>query len=364
MVELMRGIFGNALKGNPSLHRAVITGILRIAKEGLFSGVNNLKVFSVLNEEYAEHFGFTETEVDEVLSQAGFGHLSAPVKAWYNGYEIGGRQIYNPWSIANCVNERGALKPYWVNTSDNALIKQVMAQASGAIKQQFEMLLQGEDIQAPIDENMLFSDLSGGEALWSLLLFAGYVTTVKINWYDGELLATLKAPNQEVASLYRMIIRQWFHLAPWQRERGALLDSLVAGRINEFEKILQKFLLESASYFDVKGNEPERFYHGFVMGLIVGLAETHDVHSNKESGYGRYDVMIVPKDKTQLGIIIEFKVADSEKELAAAADEALQQIAARHYAAQLQQEGVTRLLELGLSFYGKKVTSASRFIPA
>lgn len=359
MLAMMRGIFGNALKGNPNLHRAVVTGILRIAKENLFSGLNNLDVYSVLNTEYSEHFGFMESEVDAVLKAANLSVQAKEIKAWYNGYRMGNVQVYNPWSIAKCVNSGGIMQPYWVNTSDNGLIKQVMAQASGIVKQQFQALLQGEIIEAPIDETMVFSDLSRSGVLWSLFLYAGYLTPVEIRMYDGETLAGLRTPNQEVDSLYRMIIRQWFDFSPWQQQRGILLDSLVNGELTNFLKELQKFLLESMRYFDVKGTEPERFYHGFVMGLIVGLAETHEVHSNKESGYGRYDVMIIPKDKRQLGLVIEFKIADSAEELATTAQQALEQIASRGYVTQLQQQGVNKVLTLGLGFYGKQVALAT-----
>ena len=177
MIDFMRALFAAALKDNVNIHRAVVTGILRIAKEDLFSGLNNVKVFSVLSAEYADCFGFTEHEVDAVLKQAGLQHLSSDIKNWYNGYHIGNSQMYNPWSIANCINEKGLLKPYWVNTSDNALIKQSMARADSLIKIQFESILEGKPVEVLVDENMTFADLDrSGDKLWSLLLFSGYLT--------------------------------------------------------------------------------------------------------------------------------------------------------------------------------------------
>lgn len=360
MIDLMRGIFGSALKGNSNIHRAVITGILRIAKENLFSGVNNLKVFSVLNAEYAEHFGFTESEVDAALMAANLKGLSKQVKAWYNGYHIGNYQIYNPWSIANCINEKGLLKPHWVNTSDNLLIKQRMAQADSTLKVQFESILEGKSVEATIDETMVFTALEEDpDLLWSLLLFGGYLTATQIKQVGIKNQCVLTPPNQEVALLWRDIIADWFMGSLGQVRYQYFLQHLVEGKLDVFLEILQKFLLKSASYFDVKGNDPERFYHGFVMGLIVGLSDTHQIHSNKESGYGRYDVMIIPKDLKKLGLILEFKVAKANTTLQETADQALEQINARAYETELRQKGIRHILKIGLGFKGKEVALSS-----
>ena len=360
IVEFMRGLFGSALKGNANMHRAVVTGILRIAKEDLFSGVNNLKVYSVLDSAYADCFGFTEQEVDAVLNKNNLQHLSADIKTWYNGYYIGNCQIYNPWSIANCIHDKGLLKAYWVNTSDNALIRQTMAHADGALKKEFEAILQGQPVSALIDEGITFADLNkSGDKLWSLLLFAGYLTSIKTEWVDTKSRCLLTASNREVMALYRDIIMDWFSESLGQTKYQALLESLTTGNVTQFLSILQKFLLRSSSYFDVGGEEPERFYHGFIMGLIVSLSDTHHVQSNKESGFGRYDVLLVPKDPHRLGLILEFKVADSAKALQASAEEALLQINTRGYEAELKQKGIKQILKIGLAFYGKEVAMAS-----
>jgi hypothetical protein len=360
MIELMRGIFGSALKGNTDMHRAIVTGILRISKESLFSGVNNLKVFSILNQEYAEHFGFTEAEVDEALKKSNLDGLSREIKDWYNGYHIGNSQIYNPWSIANCINGKGALGPYWVNTSSNDLIKSSMASASAVVKEKFEQILTGKSIEETITENMVFADLkTNSDALWSLLLFSGYLTVIKKTPIDTRFNCFLQTPNQEVAALYRDVIREWFNAPLGASEYRVFLENLTTGQIDKFFKKLKQFLKESSSFFDVKGQHPEKFYHGFVLGLIVSLADTHTVQSNKESGDGRYDVMLIPKDTTQLGLILEFKVAEEGDTLREVAEQALKQISECGYETELRQKNIQNILKIGLAFKGKEVEIAS-----
>lgn len=360
IIEFMRGMFGSALKGNDYLHRAVITGILRISKESLFSGVNNLKVYSLLNERYAEHFGFIEQEVDTVFKQAGLEAKLSDIKAWYNGYTIGGKQMYNPWSIANCVYEKGLMRPYWVNTSGEGLIKASMALADIDVKEQFEYILRGKPIEVEIDENMIFGDFkNSSSALWSLLLFSGYLTAVKVDLIKGRSVCFLKSPNKEVAYLYEHIILSWFKDAIGENTYRYFLSSLTEGHLDEFLSILKRFLEESASHFDVKGHHPEKFYHGFVLGLIVGLSDTHTIESNRESGWGRYDVLITPKDPTKLGLILEFKVAGEGVTLEEAAKQALVQIAERNYEAVLRQKGIGNMLKIGLAFRGKTVEMAA-----
>ena len=360
MINLMRGLFGSALKGNSNIHRAVITGILRIAKENLFSGVNNLDVFSILSPEYAQHFGFTQEEVDTVLSKHGLPHLSDEIKKWYNGYHIGDYQIYNPWSISNCISKAGAIKPYWVNTSDNLLIKQTLARAEVKVKEEFETILAGKPIEATVNESTVFADLDGdSESVWGLLLFSGYLTAIQSRRIGIKNQCLLIPPNQEVSWLYPDIIRSWFLEELGEENYDWLLKSLTEGDLDTFLVILQKFLRESISYFDVSGAEPEKFYHGLVLGLIISLSKTHEVHSNKESGFGRYDVVLIPKDLEKLGIILEFKVVKGNKTLPETAEEALAQINARHYEVELQQRGIRRILKIGLGFRGKEVSLAS-----
>gem|GEM_PF-2948338 len=206
----MRGLFGAALKNNPYLNKAMITGILRIAKESLFSGVNNLTVYSLLSPEYSTHFGFTESEVDYILTEAELSAKAAEIKAWYNGYQFGNTTIYNPWSIVNCVKKQGKTRPYWVNSSDNELIKDLIKQSPLAFKAELEGLMRGESVEQLIDENMVFGDLdTNAYALWSLLLMTGYLTPVSTESAHNGTLCQLRIPNREVNNLYRTIIEFW-----------------------------------------------------------------------------------------------------------------------------------------------------------
>jgi len=360
MIAIMRGLLGAALKGNESIHRGVVTGILRIAKENLFSGLNNVKVYSVLDAQYAECFGFTEAEVDKALKENNLAHLSVDIKAWYNGYHIGKSQIYNPWSIANCIDEKGTLGPYWIHTSDNVLIKQTMARADAALKIQFEAILEGKPVETLVDENITFADLNGsGDKLWTLLLFAGYLTSTRTEMAGLEHQCLLSPPNKEVALLYPHIITAWFADSMTDTVYQSLLKDLTEGNLDYFLDTLKTFLFQSASYFDATEKQPEKFYHGFVLGLIISLPKTHIIHSNKESGRGRYDVLLIPKDKTKLGIILEFKATRPGSDLQASAEEALTQINQEGYAAELKQQGIHKILKVGLAFRGKEVMMAS-----
>lgn len=234
MISLMRGLFGMTLKSNPYLEKAMITGILRVAKESMFSGLNNLKVFSVLNSNYSEHFGFTESEVENVLAQAGLSENSAEIRAWYNGYQIGGRVIYNPWSIANCLYEKGDLRPYWINTSDNQLVKDLLKQSPLEFKSNFEILLSDNYIEEIIDESLVFNALrENPDSLWSLLLMSGYLTAVSSETDEqGRPSCRLAIPNREVRSLYRQIIEEWLsddHGSRWYNE---FMHALLIGNMS------------------------------------------------------------------------------------------------------------------------------------
>lgn len=357
VISFMRSLLGAGLKGNPNLHKAVLTGILRVSKESLFSGLNNLEVYSMLRNEYSQYFGFTENEMSALLKNVKFEHSAKEIKDWYNGYQIGDTIIYNPWSIANCIKQNGALKPYWVNTSDNVLIKQSMERSDAEFKSDFESLLKNIPSEQLMPEYFVFGNLeSDPTTLWSLMLEAGYLKSVETKQEGTKVRCQLLPPNQEVMALLTDTIVDWFQ-TPLKGERRyhEFLKNLLTGNVSEFTLRLQDFLEESASHFDTKGKHPEKFYHGFVLGLIASLEKTHVVKSNRESGYGRYDVMIIPKDKTQNGVILEFKNASSEQNLNQAAEEALQQINDKNYEAELRQMGIKSILKLGLAFHGKKV---------
>ena len=289
---------------------------------------------------------------------------SSAIREWYNGYQIGGATIYNPWSLVNCIYEKGALQPYWVNTSGNDLIRHLLARGDEQIKMDLESIIHGESVTALIDENMVFGDLENNRsALWSLLLFSGYFKVLHTEQKESRLQCELLVPNREIMSLYRDVIRGWLGQAIGYEQYLAFLLSLTEGRVDEFSHRLQKYLLVTFSIFDATEKNPEKFYHGFVLGMMVSLSETHEVKSNRESGYGRYDVMLIPKDIEQLGIILEFKtVLDENTTLLIAAEQAIQQINDRHYVAELQNRGFHRILKMGLAFRGKKVYVLSELV--
>lgn len=356
MIAWMRGLFGAVLKNNPYLNKAVITGILRVAKESLFSGVNNLEVYSLLRPEYSEHFGFTETEVNAILAKSDLSEKAPEIKAWYNGYQFGNTIIYNPWSIANFVKRKGKTEPYWINTSDNQLIKELLKESPLEFKAQFEDLMQGKSIEKLIDENMVFVDLKKNpHAIWSLLLMAGYLTPMAcINAWNGSQ-CQLRVPNQEVNNLYRQIIAHWLANGQGIDWYNEFIAALVAGNIELFRAGLEKVLLQIVSYHDL-AKEPEAFFHGLLLGFVASLQESHEIKSNRESGLGRYDILLMPKDTSQLGIVIELKAKkiDETTSLETLAESALQQIDQQKYTAEFTGRGILRVMKIAIVFQGKQ----------
>ncbi len=362
----MRGLLGSALKDNPALHKAVLTGILRVSKESLFSGLNNIEVNTVLSTDYARWFGFTEKDVAELLMLL---PLEAPdrealaerIRGWYNGYRFGNQTVHNPWSILSCLKHDGLMQPYWVNTSDNALLKAVMARALADIKKRLEDLVRGEILELTFDPNLAFRGLDGGgDALWSLLVFTGYLTAADPRYErTGYVRCRLSIPNEEVLGLYERNFTEWFTDRMSAEGYRAFLDCLLAGKLEEFRLLLEGYLLESMSLFDASGLHPENFYHGLVLGLMFGLRETHVVYSNRESGFGRYDVALLPKQAGGMGIVMEFKRVDDPARIDAAADQALRQVDERWYHTELLQHGVARVLKIGMALSGKQVRMRS-----
>lgn len=361
----LRNFFSAALKSNPYLNKAVLTGILRVSKESLFSGLNNLKAYSLFGSRYGEHFGFTEEEVQQLLEITGFDKLSHEIRDWYNGYNIGDSIIYNPWSIVNCITEKGQLKPYWVNTSDNVLIKKMLINANSTFKTQFERLLNGEMIESIVDENMVFGDLArSGSVIWSLLLLTGYLKVVSYKKTDQGLLCTLGIPNKEIRNLYRTIIEQWLSDGYGIEWYNQFLHSLLTGDIEKFSRHLENIILQTISVHDM-AKEPEAFYHGFMLGLSASLdRQAYEVKSNRESGYGRYDIAIIPKDIKKLAIILELKQVEKfkskqdsdtlQEQLKIASQKALNQIEQQRYVSELEQRGFKNILKIGLAFCGKQ----------
>lgn len=365
MVTFMREFLGAGLKDNSHLERAILTGVLRVSKESLFSGLNNIDTYSLLDSRYGEYFGFTEKEVKHLLDNATLANNLEQVKRWYNGYQCGDAVVYNPWSIVNYVNKQGALGSYWVNTSDNALIKDWIANSSTIFKAQFESLLQDGAIQMLINEHVAFTDLKTHEStIWTLLLMSGYLKAIRVQSnndnavQDGtdNSLCQLKIPNQEIKILYARLIAEWLSGVNNATVFNTFLNNLLSGNMENIEDHLQRMMLQTFSVHDIKGKNPEKFYHGFMLGLIASInQEQYKIDSNKESGLGRYDIMLIPNDKNKLGVIFEIKSIDdnSIKDLIEAANEAIKQIDEKQYHAMLLQHHIKRHLKIGIAFKGK-----------
>lgn len=365
LIGFLRNWLSAGLKDNAYLEQGVLTGILRIAKESIFSGLNNINTFTILNETFSDKFGLLESEVKQLLEDYDLSEKLSDIRKWYNGYRIGSStNIYNPWSVLNCIANRGALAPYWVNTSENALMKQLIAQGTDDFKADIELLLKGDIVEKKIDDDIVLSQLhQNPNAIWSLLLFCGYLTLDQAPSYGTP--CHLRIPNIEVGELYKSMILEWFEQSIHEHKYHMLLNSLTSGDIDTFSQLFQEFMFSSVSVFDVPSEDSEKIYHGFILGMLIGLSDRYEVKSNRESGLGRYDVMLIPKNPNDLGIVMEFKkIGRFEKStLEAAVESALKQIEGRHYAQELIDRGVKRILYLGFAFEGKEVLIRSKFKP-
>ncbi|MBD7913608.1 AAA family ATPase [Clostridium sp. Sa3CUN1] len=358
-IGFMRNFLSNTLKDNIYLEKAMLTGILRVARESIFSGLNNLKVNTILKNAYCDKFGFTDIEIEKVLNDFNVVEQREEFKKWYNGYIFGNTVIYNPWSVLCYLDDRDSgFMPYWVNTSENKIIKTILSKGSEALKKSFEELLRGNTIEAIIDENIVMADIELNEDnIWSFLLMAGYLKVVGKRREDIEIYYSLKIPNLEVKYMYEKIIRDWQSESYIASEYNEMLKALVNFDYEVFEEIFIDYVEKSLSYFDVSGEEPEKVYHSFVLGMLVSLNRTHYVLSNRESGYGRYDVMVIPKDINKPGIIIEFKRArkTNKKSIEELIEEARKQIEDKKYETELLNRGITNIKKLVIVFKGKEV---------
>ncbi len=361
MIDLMRSILGETLKDS-KIHKALVTGITRIAQESLFSGVNNFIVYSLLRQEYGQFFGFTEAEVVKLIEKSQQKIAMAEIKSWYNGYVVGKYVLYNPWSILHCLKNQGKLEPYWLNTSSNDLVKILISEADYQMKSQFELLLQGETIKKPILENLVFPELrEKEEAIWSLLLYAGYLNVISTKLESFCLIAEISVPNKEVMYIYDIIVSDWFRKNTSLASYKEFIDHLKSGDMQKFKASLEQ-MLEIGSYFDFNKNAPEKVFHSFMLGLTVGLKDDYVIRSNQEAGTGRFDVIFMPKDNKLAGILMEFKIAKSAPELPAKAQEALSQIKDKQYFQIFKQHKVKNILAIGLAFCGKQVELAHEHI--
>ena len=358
-IAFMRNFLSNTLKDNIYLEKALLTGILRVARESIFSGLNNLDVYSILKEGYSDKFGFTEVEIEKMLNDFNIVEEKDEFKRWYNGYLFGNTVIYNPWSTLSYLKDKNEyFMPYWVNTSENKIIKTILSKGSDGLKKSFEELLKGNTIETTIDENIIMADIEANENnVWSFLLLSGYLKVVNKIRKEDEIYYEVAIPNVEVKHMYNKIIKDWASESYVSSEYNEMLKALINFDYEVFEEIFIDYVEKSLSYFDVSGEEPERVYHSFVLGMLVALNNTHYVLSNRESGYGRYDVMVIPKDITKPGIIIEFKRArkNNKKTIEQLIEEAKKQIEDKKYETELLSRGITDIKKLVIVFKGKEV---------
>ena len=356
MIDFMRSLFEGAFKTNDYLEFAVITGCLRISKESIFTGLNNLKINSILADNYDEFFGFTEEEVKEMLSIYNLDVKYAEVKNWYNGYVFGSANVYNPWSSIMYVDDHVANinrlpVSYWANTSSNSIIKDLIECADDIVKSEIEGLIAGETIEKPVHEDITYGEIhESQDNLWNFLFFTGYLKKVSERFDDDtkNTFLTLKIPNWEVEYIYREKILSWFQKKVKETDRTRLFNALVNFNAKTFETEMGKLLRQSISFNDYY----ENFYHGFLVGILMGM-DGYIVKSNREGGQGRSDIFVKPLDMINPGIVIEIKVADSMRNIEEKAKEANAQIIEKGYEDELLCEGFLETRRIGVAFFKK-----------
>ena len=354
-IEFLKTFYETTFKDNQYLEKTVLTGVSRVAKESIFSGANNFKVFTVLDNEFADDFGITSEEMDKVIKDFNVKDEKDEIKKWYDGYRIGNVEgIYNPWSILNYLTDK-ELKPYWVNTSSNDLIK-LKLKNSVTIKEKIERLLKDEEIEVPINlETIIVGIEENEDNIWGLMLRTGYLKVVEVvNLAEG--IYKVKIPNYEIKTLFQDIVRDWFRNKVQGNDLRSILKDLVELNLDEFQMKFRVLVREMFSYMDVGENTAENFYHAFVLGMLVGLRDTYYVNSNRESGFGRYDIMLEPHDKNGNSFIIEFKVANNfeDETIDEVIESAKKQIEEKGYESNLRERGFNNITKMVFAFKGKE----------
>ncbi|MCU0287528.1 MAG: ATP-binding protein [Acidobacteria bacterium] len=360
IINFTRNFLSGGLKDTGQyLEKGVLTGVFRLARESIFSGLNNPGVFSLLAEEFDDKFGFTEKEIEKMLKDFNVCHMYDQVRDWYNGYTFGKETIYNPWSIINFLASISKEpQSYWINTSDNQIVERLLTKGGKELKEELELLFQGEIIEKIIEEDIVLKEVFSSENLiWSFLLMGGYLKQIeKKKDASGEIYYKLAIPNLEVKTFYRRTIKQFFTAKIENKKLELMLNALVEGNVDIFGKLLRKIVAAIFSYHDF-GGEPEKVYHALVTGLLVWISGTHEIKSNRESGYGRYDISIIPKDADKVGYVIEFKAIEEEhgETVESAVESALKQIEEKQYETELIERGIKNIKKLAIVFSGKDV---------
>ena len=352
-VNFFQTFYSSALKTNNSLKYGVLTGITRIIKEGIFSGLNNLKVDTILNKKYSEYFGLLESEVIEMLDYFGMKYKIEEVKEWYNGYLFGESEVYNPWSIVNYI-DNGEIKAYWANVSGNTLLENMLDHAGESVYDDLKRFTDGESIEKYIsDGTTIKSLLSNDDEIWQLLLYSGYLTKAKNQEKESDSnIYNLKIPNKEIRKYFgNMFLNRFFGT---EVKTNTLIKALENGDIKKFEKTLGEIMINMLSHFDLD-KEMEKIYQVFMIGLVGFLMGKYEIISNDESGYGRYDLAMIPIKSNEKAYLMEFKISKTKKGMEEKAEKALKQIDEKKYDTKLKARGIKNILKIGIAFYGKEV---------
>ncbi|MDR1765808.1 MAG: ATP-binding protein [Lachnospiraceae bacterium] len=355
MIDFIRSLFESGLKTNENLEFAVVTGCLRVSQESIFTGMNNLDVYTLLNTEYSENYGFTQDEVDVMLRYYDIEKRRGDVKNWYDGYRVGKSDVYNPWSAIKCMKSLSAdidtvLQPYWANTSSNDIVRRLVDASNDDMRAEMEALMSGGTIEKPISESVTYRDLeSGKDSFWSFMFFTGYLTLVSGRQVGSKALYTLRIPNIEVESIYENSVQSWFDETLKARDLSPLYDALKSGDAEALSEELSAMLLETISYHDYD----ESFYHGFMAGILKGMPH-YTVKSNREAGLGRPDMELRPIRFGDPYIILEFKHTKRRSEAASCMADALAQIASRKYAQAAEADGYDKAICYGIGFWKKQ----------